>query len=218
MKKYLIFVGILLMLISLPNFVFSAGNRDLGLDISANNLLFNTGNMKPGDSISKNLTIQNNGKEDFEYMIEVLNEVKEKDILFKELEITVLRGEKPIYSGKLKDIGSLEPVLLKIQTQDHLFFTIEMPYELGNEYQGVVTEFMIRVVAQVSGDETSTPTSPQVDSENNENPTVPVFSQGPSLPNTGTNIYSILLLGAILITTGLTFIFINKRISSKKES
>lgn len=176
--------------------------------------LFEISNMKPGDWGQRNLVVQNGGTEDFNYSI-IVNNKSSNNKLFNELKLEIYEKDKTnlLFENKLNNFNGFTPKLLKKGESDDLLFLIKMPFELGNEFQETSALFEIKIVAESS----QTPTTPQVDSENNENPTLPVVSQGPSLPNTGTNIYNILLLGAILITTGLTFIFLNKRITKKKE-
>jgi LPXTG-motif cell wall-anchored protein len=227
MKKIIIFFCLLLLFNDQPNpanALLGPGNefKEVGLDISPNTILFNTSNMKPGDSVEKVLEVQNNGKEKFHYIVKVIKE-EQNDKLYNELELDLFRDGTIIYSGKLNDIKELKPIILNKQNEHKLLLKVAMPYELGNEFQGLTTEFKIKVVAQlangttdppVTEDKTPTPPS-KVDSETNVNPSTPANSQKSKLPNTATNIYNLLLIGTVLMAIGILLFLVTGRLNRK---
>jgi LPXTG-motif cell wall-anchored protein len=227
MKKIILFFGLLLLFSIQPNpanALVGAGNenKEVGLDISPNNILFNTSNMKPGDSVEKVLEVQNNGEDNFQYIVKVIKE-EQNDKLYNELQLDLSRDGTIIYSGKLKDIKELKPITLKKQSEHKLLLKVALPYELGNEFQGLMSEFKIKLVAQlasgttdppVTEDETPIPPS-KVDSETNVNPPTHANSQGSKLPNTATNVYNLLLMGAVLMAIGLFFFLLTGRLKRK---
>lgn len=193
--------------------------------------LFDISNMKPGDWAERELRVKNGGAKDFNYTIRIDNKQSDRK-LFNELELKVYQGGKSnlIFDDKLKDFNGFKPKHLKKGATDSLFFQVEMPYELGNEFQKTSAYFEIMIVATAittttppedSNDPVKQPDSngkpTPVNSGTNETQS-PIASQGPKLPNTATNLYLLLAVGFILTTTGLTLIYANKRLSKKKES
>ena len=123
----------------------------------------------------------------------------------------------------------VKPKPLKKGVTDSLFFQVEMPYELGNEFQQTSAYFEIIIVAAANTSTTPEDSDdPVKQPDSNVKPTpvnpgtndtqLPVASQGPKLPNTATNLYLLLTVGLILTTVGLTIIYVNKRLSNKRET
>jgi LPXTG-motif cell wall-anchored protein len=184
------------------------------ITIPEGEFLFDISNMKPGDWGQRSLIVKNGGTQDFNYSINVKNKSKDNR-LFNELELEIYsKNTNILFKDKLKNFSGFTPKLLKKGEGEDLLFIIKMPFELGNEFQATSSHFEIQIIAEGK----SASSIPQTDSNNNENPTSPVLSQGLSLPNTGTNLYTILLIGAILSTTGIIFIAFNRLITRKKES
>jgi hypothetical protein len=185
--------------------------------------LFNISNMKPGDWGQRELSIKNGGDRNFYYSIVVTNNSKNNK-LYDELELKILTIDKEqvLFNGKLKDYKKFEPKFLKKEASDHLLFTVIMPYELGNEFQGTNANFEIKITAE---DNTTSPVTDvedvnfppsKVDSETNVNPPTPANSKGSKLPNTATNVYNLLLRGAVLMAIGLFFLLLTGRLKRKK--
>jgi LPXTG-motif cell wall-anchored protein len=71
--------------------------------------------------------------------------------------------------------------------------------ELGNEFQGLKTDFQIKIYV-----------------EGTLGGTIPL--DGPKLPETGTNMFNILVAGVLLVFTGSTLQFVLKRRKIEKDS
>ncbi|WP_061808931.1 hypothetical protein [Rossellomorea vietnamensis] len=193
--------------------------------------LFKISNMKPGDWAERSLKIKNGGKEDFHYSIKVNNKQSNKK-LFNELELKVYErnNSKKIFDDKLKNFGDFQPKELKSENTDTLQFQVKMPYELGNDFQNTSAYFELMIVV-ASPDGNTLPNDPNntnnnpvsndpltpVNSNVKNNPAIPAESQGSKLPNTSTNLYFLLMLGSLFTTVGVTIIYINKRLSGKKD-
>jgi hypothetical protein len=138
-------------------------------------------NMAPGRSVTKTITVQNNGKNDFNYTTYFkLKSGSEK--LFNELQLSVLKEDKILFDGSMKDFKGLDPRQLKGDTEDELTFKVSVPTQLGNDFQGLSSEVEITFNAQsildgVTGGETF-------------------------LPDTGTNIFNFLVTGTVLLLSG----------------
>jgi hypothetical protein len=229
-KRIVVMLLILFFISGIMNHKTYANEVDIIL-IPNEKFLFNISNMKPGDWAERELRVKNGGEKDFNYSIRVDNKQSDRK-LFNELNLKVYEGDKSIliFDDKLKNFNGFKPKPLIKGATDSLFFQVEMPYELGNEFQQTSAYFEIIIVAA-----TSTTTTPPEDSDDpvkqpdsNVKPTPvntgtnetqsPVASQGPKLPNTATNLYLLLTVGFILTTTGLALIYVNKRLSKKKET
>jgi len=148
-------------------------------------------NMAPGKSETKIITIQNNGKSDFNYTTKFkLKSGSEKQ--FNELLLTILRGDKMLFEGRMKDFKRLEPRQLKENMQEALSFIVSVPTNAGNDFQGLSCEVEITFNAKGVLDG--------------------LFNGGSALPDTGTNMFNYLISGTVLIICGLIFqIFSLKR-------
>ncbi|MBM6619057.1 TasA family protein [Bacillus suaedaesalsae] len=153
-------------------------------------VLFDLTNMKPGDSVTRNLTISNNGKNSFNYLT-TSKYLSGSEIFYKQLDLTVKDSKGIIYEGKLYNFSKLAPRLLESKQKETLTFHVTIPMELGNEYQGLTCDFQIYLY--VEGD-------------------VPV---GVMLPDTATNTFNWLLIGACLLATGTILGLSYKRVRQK---
>jgi LPXTG-motif cell wall-anchored protein len=191
MKK-IIHLFILFFLIFTPVSVYGEiNNNELDLTTNPGKVLFDLSNMKPGDSVTRNLTIGNNGNQDFNY-IASSKFLSGSEIFYNKLDLTVEDKNGQIYQGKLFEFDKLAPRLLKSKQNENLTFFILMPMELGNEFQGLETEFQIKLYV-----------------EGTLGGVLP--ADGPKLPNTGSDMFNILVVGAVLVLTGSMFQFIVKR-------
>ncbi|MGE6754812.1 hypothetical protein ACQKFO_15390 [Rossellomorea sp. NPDC071047] len=230
-KRIVVMLLILFFISGIMNHKTYANEVDIIL-IPNENFLFNISNMKPGDWAERELKIKNGGEKNFNYSIRVDNKQSDRK-LFNELELKVFEGDKSnlIYDNQLKNFNGFKPKQLKKGATDSLFFRVEMPYELGNEFQQTSAYFEIVIVAS----ETTTTTPPEdsndpvkqpdsndkptpINTGTNETQSSPISSQGPKLPNTATNLYLLLTVGFILTTTGLALIYVNRRLSKNKET
>lgn len=191
MRKILLHITIFLLFIT-PLRVFGATtNSEIDLTTNPGKVLFDLTNMKPGDSVTRNLSIGNNGKQDFNY-IASSKFLSGSEIFYNKLDLIVEDKNGPIYQGKLFEFENLSSRLLKSNQSENLTFFIKMPMELGNEFQGLDTEFQIKLYV-----------------EGTLGGVLP--ADGPKLPNTGSDMFNILVVGAVLVLTGSTFQFIIKK-------
>jgi LPXTG-motif cell wall-anchored protein len=100
--------------------------------------LFTISNMAPGDTITKSLKIINNSEETFQYNVITRHESDSIDF-FNELNIKVTDNSSVFFNGKLKDFTLPTAKQLNKNDSDDLSFQIEMPINLGNEFQGLTT-------------------------------------------------------------------------------
>lgn len=172
--------------------------KEIDIATSPEKVLFDISNFKPGDWAERLLTVQNKGKQDFKFLFSSkLKEGSQK--FYNELKIKVSDKEQVLFEGKLQDFTKLEPRFIAKNGSEQLFFKLEVPEELGNEFQGLdcEVEFKFYVEGTLGG-------------------VLPV--DGPKLPETGTNMFNILVAGAVLIISGsfLQFVFTWRRKMAKQ--
>jgi LPXTG-motif cell wall-anchored protein len=168
-----------------------AQENEIDLQTVPHKVFFDIKNSKPGDTYTKVLSVQNKGKKNLQYLISNHFLKGSKD-LYKELELTVADKSGEIFKGKLKDFEKLDARNLKINTYEELTISIYFPYELGNEYQGLATEFEFEFYV-----------------EGSLGGLLP--ANGPKLPETGTNMFNYLVGGSVLVITGLLAQYFFKR-------
>ena len=136
-----------------------------------------------GISISKVLTIQNNGSQNFNYLFSN-RFLTGSEEFYNELLFKVNDKTSVLYSGKLKDFNKLNPRYLKSTESEELTLSISIPLELGNGFQGLDTEFQFKFYV-----------------EGTLGGVLP--ADGPRLPDTGSNMFTILVSGLVLILIGV---------------
>jgi LPXTG-motif cell wall-anchored protein len=195
MKKKLLFSFLVILLVfSLPIKTYADTTtefKEIDIATSPNKIFFNLSDLKPGDRSTKVLTVSNNGKQDFNYLFTnrfLTGSKKFYDAIL--LKVSDQKGE--LFSGKLNYFEKLDARFLSSGTSEQLTFTIEIPYELGNEYQGLGSEFQFKFYVEGTLGGVLPP-------------------DGPKLPNTATDIFNLLAAGSILTTIGATLFFIQKR-------
>ncbi|MEW4328583.1 TasA family protein [Rossellomorea marisflavi] len=189
-----------------------------GISISPDGpYLFNIENAKPGDWVERSLTVHNEGDEDINYVL-VMKNLSETDVLYNELDLTLLRGNTTLFDGKLKDASAFKVRELAQDVEDELTLIVKMPYELGNEFQGSVARFQIQVQATSA----LSPNTGVKDGEGTNGgkaiPTGGLSSPAGFLPNTGTDLYRWLLIGGLLVMTGIIVLTSNVLMKRKSES
>ncbi|MFS0783737.1 hypothetical protein [Bacillus sp. 1P06AnD] len=139
-KRSFNFVWMFLVAFSVISLLFPqartfAANEEIAIDTDApGHVLINVKNLKPGDWIPRNITIYNNGKRNFKYTTSAENRsLSEK--LFKKMTLQVKQGNTWLYSGLLQDFEKLSPRFLASGSSEVLSFRIDIPGELGNDYQ-----------------------------------------------------------------------------------
>jgi len=210
--KLLLFF-ILLYLLVFGNATVIAQEEDIDINTNlenSNRYLFKVEDLKPGDWMPRNITIKNDGKQDFKY---TSNIGKSKTIkgLFEELELEVKKDTNMLYEGKLKDFKGFSPRELAKGTEETLFFQVTMPAHLGNEFQNSAAEVEIIFLAEATGDpgvDNDTPGSGDNNSGGGTNNSPPstdatvIPEKVNKLPNTATNNYNLLLIGALFLGSG----------------
>ncbi|MEL3970702.1 TasA family protein [Rossellomorea oryzaecorticis] len=165
--------------------------KELDISTSPHKIFFNISNLKPGDKITKQLTVLNKGTQDFTYLF-TNKFITGSGKFYNELRLEVSDNKGSLFKGKLKDFHKLESRELKTSSSEILIFTVEVPFELGNDFQGLNSEFQFKVFV-----------------EGTLGGVLPV--DGPKLPVTGTEYYKILLLGVAVFTSGVTLYFYSKK-------
>lgn len=176
----------------------------------------NFNNLKPGDITKDTINIKNNGNINFSYQTtaEFLSGSKE---YFNQLLLQVNdESNKTLYLGKLKDFTGLQDRTLKMFESEKLSFQVEVPFELGNEFQELETKFVLRFTAEEAGN-TINPNTPDEEKPPNINEPpnsneLPTNNTG-SLPQTGEeNPIFIILSGLFISLSGIVLLLVKKSI------
>jgi LPXTG-motif cell wall-anchored protein len=210
--------------------IYSFSNDSYGLELTPSE--FHMDNMRPGYVENHTLTVKNTGDLIIKYTVKLSFKSGEK--LFKELNVTVKHENAELYKGKLSEL-TISPRTLPANTNDPLTFSIGLPGEAGNEFQGLTTSFEI----QVQGEGEDPPTDgedPPTDGEDpgedpgeddgnnppdsntppqdgNGTPTNPPSKDSGSLPQTGEeNPILLILSGVFMSMAGLGLLLIKKSI------
>lgn len=216
--KILITVGVFFFMF-LGQKSVSAQENEIDINVVPHEYLFKVDNLKPGDWMPRDITIKNDGKQDFKY-ISKIGKSKSVKGLFKELDLIVKKDTTMLYDGKLKDFNGISPRELASGTEETLFFQVTMPYNLGNEFQGSSAEVEIIFLAE-GKDEISKENEPTLVDTNNSgsdsngstpNTGVTVSPEMVNkLPNTTTNMFTLIILGASLVIGGAFYYLIKNR-------
>ncbi|OLO38834.1 hypothetical protein BTR23_11285 [Alkalihalophilus pseudofirmus] len=172
----------------------------VNLSTSPTSYLFDISNMKPGDSIARELTVINSGNRDYYYQSKA-NQTAGSEMLYKQLQLYVSTSEKTLFEGSLADFAGFEPRFLEKGTEEDIQFLVEFPWESGNEFQGLATEFEIKLWAEGSS---STP--PATPTQGGVTP-----GDGSPLPTTATSMFNLILGGLILLVCGTILYFVHKK-------
>lgn len=152
MKWKLVLVYSMLILIAIlfiPVSSTTANDESIKVDLVTTpaNLLFDVRNLKPGDVIKRTLIIENHGNVDVDYATKA-NFLAGSKKLYKQLKLWVTDNESVLYEGSLSEFHELDKRKLNLTKPDELHFYVEFPYESGNEFQGLQTEFEIVLAAE----------------------------------------------------------------------
>jgi hypothetical protein len=161
--------------------------KEIDIVTSPHKVFFDISNGKPGDTFTKVLKIKNNGTRDFKYLFSN-RFLTGSEKIYNELMLTVSDKSGELYNGNLKDYKKLDSRNLKSKTDEELTLSIYFPYKLGNEFQNLNSEFEFKFYV-----------------EGTLGGILP--ADGPKLPATGTNMFNILVAGAVLFLTGSTLQF-----------
>ncbi|WHZ01423.1 TasA family protein [Neobacillus sp. YX16] len=165
--------------------------NEIDISTSPHTTFFSMKNLKPGDHLTKELNILNNGKQDFKYILSN-KYFSGSEKFYKKLLLQIYDEEKILFKGELSDFNKLDPRKLFSGDSENLIFKVEIPSELGNEYQGLSSEFEFKIYV-----------------EGTLGGILP--ADGPKLPNTGSNIFNILVVGAALVFVGSIIQLITNR-------
>jgi LPXTG-motif cell wall-anchored protein len=169
----------------------NVNNGEIDLTTRPGKVLFDLSNVKPGDSVVREFVISNNGFQDFKY-ITSSNFLSGSEEFYNQLDLTLEDVTGVLYEGKLKDLTGMDPRLLQSNQSETLLFVVKIPMELGNEYQGLSTEFQLKLFV-----------------EGTLGGVLP--ADGPRLPNTATDMFNLMVAGAALVLGGGIYYFRNKR-------
>lgn len=202
--KIILFVSILVLFGMVFQQNTSAEQNEININTSPYEYLIKVEDLKPGDWMPRNITIKNDGNQDFIYTSKI-GKSKSVKGLFEELELEVKKEATMLYEGKLKDFKGFSPRELAKGTEETLFFQVTMPYELGNEFQNSSAEVEIIFLAEAKGDPGTDNETPGSGGTNDSPPATDatvIPEKVNKLPNTATNNYNLLLIGALFIGAG----------------
>lgn len=170
--------------------------KEIDIVTSPEKVLFDVANMKPGDSAERVLEISNSGTQDFGYIISSkLKTGSEK--LYDELLLTITTEDgSELYTGTLGQFNKLNSRDIKKSETEMLTLLVEFPTELGNEFQGLITEVEFKIYAEGT-------LGGLIPAEN-----------GIKLPNTATDMMNFVLIGGVLLLIG----FVMMTIARKKKA
>ncbi|WP_419961100.1 hypothetical protein [Psychrobacillus sp. BM2] len=174
--------------------------KELDISLSTKENLFDISNMKPGDWAPRTITVQNSGSKDFVYQMQLQNSGEQK--LFNELLVEINAGDQELYQGKLAEFKSLPERNLTSGTEENLDITIRFPEHLGNDFQGLESDFVFTFTAE--GKDNSTVQVMTMGQVASVGPT----SVGLSLPSTPSNIFIFILFGTVLVVGGIVLMII----------
>lgn len=121
--------------------VFETGTLIIGVpNAGSNSGVFDIGNWQPGDSETADITVNNLGSLPMKYRLraEFSDEGEEAAALKDILDAVITKGDTVIFSGKLSALaaGVVVNEDFAAGASEVLTFTISMPVDAGNEYQG----------------------------------------------------------------------------------
>ncbi|MGP4064535.1 hypothetical protein ACTWPF_06390 [Oceanobacillus sp. M65] len=182
-------------------------SKELDIQLTPNDYLFQVPNMKPGDWAPRDLKISNDGRQDFSYHVELANTTEEEK-LFNELIIEVADEDEQLYKGNLPNFA-IPDRSLDVGEQEELKLTVYFPDHLGNEFQGLETEFVLIFTAEGEEDQQDS-ISVGGNVSNGDGNGTSGDKGGAALPNTSTDIFTLLLFGTILLAVGGGILVIRK--------
>ncbi|WP_175614540.1 TasA family protein [Piscibacillus halophilus] len=206
-----------------------ADSDNLSISTTPDQVIFDVNNIKPGDWFEREFTVENDGDLDIVYYIDS-RMINGSEKLYNHMNLTIKDSSGDVlYNGKLGDYKGLEYRELAIGEKDELMLIAEFPPESGNEYQGLKTNFVIRVNAReepidVPEDienpdeqdrEQDDPASGVGDSGGDKDSTDGEQVKGNSaLPQTGEQIpYLFYIIGGIFLLSGVTLYLITRRLA-----
>lgn len=191
--KIVLLIGFILVLniVFNPRFDTKAeGEKVLDIDTFPREKFLEMDQLKPGDKIISSLDVLNKGNILFSYSTKAEFSGGSREY-YDALEIKIKdQKDQLLFEGKLKDFKGLDPREILIFNKDSLYFEINVPHELGNEYQGLSSK--VKLIFSASED--------------------PVLGGG-VLPNTGTQNYNLILGGILLLVCGAGMYLFTRKIT-----
>jgi LPXTG-motif cell wall-anchored protein len=198
---------------SIINIPSAFAQDEIVLDIKPNEVLFDVDNMKPGDWAPRTVIVQNNGSKAFNY-VTTLQPAKQSMKLFNELLLEVEDSRGELYNGRLADFKQLKPRELNPSKEEEISFTVRFPVYLGNEFQGLDANFILRFSAEgndnkkdekaISGTISGAGGSPGASAAG-------TVGSGFQLPATASNMFNIMLVGLLILGVGGSILLYKKR-------
>lgn len=196
----------------IPNIVGAESIEDeVVIDRYPEEAIFKLENMKPGDTAYRTLIIQNNHDRDLLYTMQLVNLGEEK--LYNELLLRITYKDEIVFYGKLKDYTGVIDRPLSSNTEELVEFDLKFPEELGNEYQGLLAEFLLEFTARAASDSgivggvATGSGNPISGADGNGSSGI----TGGILPQTATSIFTYLLIGGVLLIIGGTASYLSKK-------
>lgn len=187
--------------------VYAEERREIDISLEPKEVLFHVSNMKPGDWANRSIRISNDGTKKLSYSIK--SEVSEGSTkLYEALKVTVKEKQEVLYEGSLKELQSMENRTLVTDRTDELIYTIHVPKELGNEYQGLQT--IVKFIFYAEGSEGN---GVGTENETGSNQAQPPTNSNWQLPRTGVQQSSMVLIGIGLV--GCAFYFYKRYMQMK---
>ncbi|PEK37730.1 hypothetical protein CN568_00070 [Bacillus pseudomycoides] len=208
-KKWLFIMSICLILVVFIGItknidqVYAEERREIDISLEPKEVLFHVSNMKPGDWANRSIRISNEGTKKLSYNIK--SEASEGSTkLYEALTVTVKDKQGVLYEGSLKELQSMEKRTLAVDRTDELIYTIHVPKELGNEYQGLQT--IVKFIFYAEGPTGNGEGTENEMGSNQMQPPASINSNSNwQLPRTGTQQSSMILIGFGLVWCGLYF-------------
>ncbi|MCG1021659.1 CalY family protein [Sutcliffiella horikoshii] len=152
-------------------------------------VLFNMENYAPGDWTERVITLENLGGKSTYSM-----EIKHKsgsEKLFEMFNLTIENNGKEIFNGKISEFKGVTNKGINAETSHEYFLLINFPYESGNEFQGLKTQFEL-IFKAVGNEAVSTP------------------DQSSVLPNTAGTAYNYIFYGLLMLGIGIIVFYSQK--------
>lgn len=181
----------------------ASSGSTINIGISPSDYLFDIKNMKPGDWAPRDIAVKNTGVDEFKYSTTAKFTGGSKK-LFHELLLEINDADDELYKGKLADFDKLSPRNIKPSNEEELTFTIRFPKQLGNDFQGLRTQFDLTFFAEGEDNEMDEAISGGIIGGDNN------FPAGGSLPNTATDMLTYLVVGGALVVVGIIFYMLQK--------
>lgn len=209
---------LLLLLVSLiPAAVHGkTAGEEANLIISPKEALFSVENMKPGDYAIRILTLENTDSDKIIYDMKLINRGDLK--LYNEMLFQLKAGNQVLFDGKLKDFSGFSDRSLAAGEEEHIEFYLKFPEELGNEFQGLRSGFILQFS---SASESFPPAAGAISGENGRGVIIKEAAlpggkgtgtgTGASLPSTATSIFLFFVIGVFLLGAGMMTYTISQR-------